>query len=107
MMLLHVEQFDGKNISRPLEFTPGHAKRWRLLLPIPPFRDRRQGLQGRKRAVTQHTQEVQVRQAGMKIAGYRRAKQNDALDVRPRCFPDPFHKLFDFLFRIFRTLVFN
>ena len=60
MMLLHVQQFDSKDVSGTFEFGARHEKWGRLLLALPPLRDRRQSLQGRERTVPQHTEQIQV-----------------------------------------------
>src|SRR5579864_2097418 len=83
MMLLHIKQFDREDISRPLDFLARHAKRRWLLLLVPPLRHRGQSLQRLERIDAQNAKQVQVREAGMKIAGHSRSKKYDALDVRP------------------------
>src|SRR5580704_2794758 len=83
MMLLHIEQFDREDVGRPLDFLERHAEGRRLLLLVPPLRHRCQSLERLERASAQNAKQVQVREAGMKIAGDRRSKKYDALEVRP------------------------
>src|SRR5579864_4551857 len=92
MMLLHIEQFDREDVGRPLEFLARHAERRRLLLLVPPLRHRCQSLERLERADAQNAKQVQVREAGMKIAGDRRSKKYDALDVRAAGFACAFCK---------------
>ena len=45
MVLLHVDQLDCKHVDRALDLVAGHEQRRRLLLLIPPFDGRGQGLE--------------------------------------------------------------
>src|SRR5579862_6075853 len=60
VMLLNIEQLNGEHIGGSLQLELGHAERWRLLLAVPPLRDRRELLELRERAVAQNAQEIQI-----------------------------------------------
>ena len=99
MMPLHVEQFDGEHIHGAFQFEAGHAQWRRFFLSIPPLGGRAQGPQGFERRVPQHAEQIQVRQAGMKIAGHGRAEENDALEVGAARVLHSLHKLVNDLLR--------
>src|SRR5260370_2056717 len=82
MMLLYVHQFNGEHIGRTVNLITSHEQRRRLLLAVPPFHRRRQCLQGRERAVANHTEQIDIGELRMKISGHRRSEQDHALQVR-------------------------
>src|SRR5208283_5008654 len=82
MVLLHVEQFDRKDIQGTHDLVASHEQWRRLFLRVPPFHSGGERLQRSKRTVAKHAEKIHVGELGMKIARHRRSEQDHALQVR-------------------------
>ncbi len=69
VMMLHVEQFDGKHVGRMFQFVAGHHQRRRIFLAAPPLHYGGDCRQAGKRTLAQDAKQVQVGEVGLIFSG--------------------------------------
>src|SRR5712692_5980843 len=99
MVLLNIEQLDGKNVGGAFEFLPSEHKRRVMLLPPPPLYRRRHCGQPRERHRAQNAKQVQVRELGMKFTTCSGTVEDHGLQVISRRLAQSADELANLLFR--------
>src|SRR5213595_1469480 len=97
MVLEHVEQFDGKDVSRAPQFFEGHDQRCGMFSLAPPFHHGSQLRKGWEGSFAKDAKQVHIREFGNEFRSRGGSVKNHTLEVRTRALLKPSNEIIDLL----------